>query len=308
MSELPLKLIFIGGYGRSGTTLLDLVLGQLPGVQSLGEVRGLLSETVLDLTSTCGCGADYQHCEFWRSVGELAFGGWDAPRLSVLHHAQSRADRWWRIPSYHSRLKRRTSMPSNYINWLRDVYRAAGEVAQASTLIDSSKGPAHGYLLQFLRQDFDIYTVHLIRDSRGATHSWSRHPKFDQASQQYFEQRSLPRSSAEWLLVNALVTSLNRWSPCLRIRYEDFVVDPETTIAKIVKFAGLRTDGPSLAGSRTIEMRENHLIAGNPIRFQRGPVQLSLDDRWLEAFDLRSRLTVTGLTSLGLLRYGYRLR
>ena len=35
------RVLYIGGWGRSGSTLLDRVLGQVPGVVSLGEVREL---------------------------------------------------------------------------------------------------------------------------------------------------------------------------------------------------------------------------------------------------------------------------
>ena len=33
------KVLFIGGYGRSGSTLLDRLLGQIDGFVSVGEVR-----------------------------------------------------------------------------------------------------------------------------------------------------------------------------------------------------------------------------------------------------------------------------
>src|SRR5437870_4438917 len=75
-SMRPVRVLYIGGCGRSGSTLLDRMLGQVPGVCSLGELthlwRGLLDN------AECGCGAPIRDCPFWRAVGECAFGGWQA--------------------------------------------------------------------------------------------------------------------------------------------------------------------------------------------------------------------------------------
>jgi hypothetical protein len=68
------RVLFLGGLGRSGTTLLERVLGELPGVCPLGEVVHL-RERDLRNGERCGCGATFSDCDFWRSVGEEAFGG-----------------------------------------------------------------------------------------------------------------------------------------------------------------------------------------------------------------------------------------
>src|SRR6266542_1121845 len=41
--ERPPTVLFIGGYSRSGSTLLDLLLGQLPGFFSSGELAYIWS-------------------------------------------------------------------------------------------------------------------------------------------------------------------------------------------------------------------------------------------------------------------------
>ena len=69
--------VYVGGLGRSGSTLLERALARLPGFVGLGEVvylweRGLLND------ETCGCGEPFSDCAFWRAVGERAFGSWDA--------------------------------------------------------------------------------------------------------------------------------------------------------------------------------------------------------------------------------------
>ena len=47
--------LFLGGLGRSGTTLLERLLGQLSGVSPLGEVVHLWQRDLVD-DERCGCG------------------------------------------------------------------------------------------------------------------------------------------------------------------------------------------------------------------------------------------------------------
>src|SRR3989442_15817386 len=82
----PVKVLYIGGCGRSGSTLLDRMLGQVPGVFPLGELphlwRGLLHN------AECGCGAPIRNCPFWLAVGECAFGGWEPLDAAEMLHLQ----------------------------------------------------------------------------------------------------------------------------------------------------------------------------------------------------------------------------
>src|SRR5450755_566845 len=69
------RVVYLGGLGRSGTTLLERLLGELPGVCSVGEVVHLWQRGIAE-AERCGCGEPLPGCPFWRKVGEIAFGGW----------------------------------------------------------------------------------------------------------------------------------------------------------------------------------------------------------------------------------------
>src|SRR5690606_22212736 len=75
-SDSPVKVVCIGGLGRSGTTLLERLLGQLPGVMPLGEITHLWERDIIAY-EMCACGATFSYCEFWQRIGEAAFGSWD---------------------------------------------------------------------------------------------------------------------------------------------------------------------------------------------------------------------------------------
>jgi hypothetical protein len=85
-----------------------------------------------------------------------------------------------------------------------------------------------------------------------------------------------------------------------RLRYEDFAVDPDAAIARICDSAGVAvTSGRPSAGT-------GHSLSGNPMRFDRGPLVISLDTEWEIGLSTRAQRVVTGLTLPLLHHYGYR--
>src|SRR3712207_4624499 len=89
--------LYLGGLGRSGTTVLERVLGELPGACSVGELVHLWQRGVLD-DETCGCGEPFSRCPFWSEVGRRAFGGWDPALAARMEELRPRVDRTRFIP------------------------------------------------------------------------------------------------------------------------------------------------------------------------------------------------------------------
>jgi len=59
--------LYIIGEGRSGSTLLDMLLGQVDGFESVGELRFVWSRGKRD-NQRCGCGEDFNSCHHWNKV------------------------------------------------------------------------------------------------------------------------------------------------------------------------------------------------------------------------------------------------
>ena len=70
MSADRLKVVLFTGAGRSGSTLVASLLGELPGFVSVGEATSYMLRGAgrADDSMTCGCGMAVGDCPFWSRV------------------------------------------------------------------------------------------------------------------------------------------------------------------------------------------------------------------------------------------------
>jgi UDP-N-acetylglucosamine transferase subunit ALG13 len=307
LSRRPVRVLYIGGAGRSGSTLLDLVLGQIPGVFAAGELKYIWERGVRD-NRLCGCGERFHSCPFWTAVGERAFGGWSGIDVDELLDLERAVDSHVRIPlmrwpglwpPYASRFEQ-------FIQVATRLYTAIAEVSNAAVVVDSTKRPSSAFLLSRIPA-LDLRFVQLVRDSRGVAFSWSKRVKRPDAPG--FMPRYDPvRASARWIGNNSLFPVLARLGvPGVRIRYEALVTAPKREIERIVRHSGAAVAAEALdfLDESTIELKPNHIVAGNPLRLERARLQLRLDDAWRTRMSARERSLVLLLTWPLLLRYGY---
>lgn len=318
---MSFRVIYVGGLGRSGTTLLERLLGELPGVAPLGEVVHLWARGV-GRDEPCGCGVPFGRCEFWRRVGASAFGGWSpelARRVIVLRR---RVDRTRRIPFLARRVRaprppaRRTTRwrdpggpepgeLAEYVAAYRRLYRAAGEVTGAKVIVDSSKHASLVFCLAGAGDDLAV--VHMVRDARAVAHSWSRWvPRPEDGTPM---ARWRPAATAvHWLAQNLAFHLLaRRGVPVTRVRYEDLVDAPRQTLAHLARRLRLPAGEPGFLGDGAVTLGVGHTVSGNPMRFAVGALPLRRDDSWRTGMTRWHRWLVTALTWPLLLRYGYRL-
>jgi hypothetical protein len=227
--------LFLGGLGRSGTTLLERILGELPGVCPLGEVVHLWRRDVID-DERCGCGERFSACEFWRKVGAEAFGGWTEEHATRVIALRAAVERTRHLPALAApRLRAvRARLVNEYTTVYRRVYQAAAEVSGSRVVIDSSKHASLAFCLRWC-PDIDLRVVHMVRDSRGVAYSWTKQtvrPESDDGA----EMTRYPpvRSAMLWNALNAAFGVLERLgTPVHRLRYEEFLADPVAAVEAI---------------------------------------------------------------------------
>lgn len=310
--RLP-RIIYLGGLGRSGSTLIERTLGELPGVCAIGEAVHMWQRGIVE-KERCGCGEPFPACPFWRKVGDAGFGGWDRVDTGRVTRLRSAVDRNRHIPLLAAPALRpgvRGAL-DEYLSYYQRLYTAAGEVSDCHTIVDSSK---HASLAFCLRRSpgLDVRVVHVVRDSRAVAHSWTTQvARPDAAAESYMTTYAPVMSAVHWNTQNLALHTLARIGmPSLLVRYEDFVNSPGETLRGIAAFAGLPTEVSAMRflggdrGGRWADLRPAHTASGNRMRFATGRIPIRRDERWRTAMPAAQRRTVTALTFPLLASYGY---
>jgi Sulfotransferase family len=306
-----IPVLLIAGAARSGSTVLDRVIGTHDGFCSMGELQFIWQRSFGE-NQLCGCGLPFHECAFWREVSVSAFGveprdvDVDAATRLKAFIDDKRHLQWLVLkapPRFRSELLA-------YGDLLERLYSAVLRVSGARVVVDSSKDPRHGFVLSRLKH-FDVHVVHLIRDPRAVAFSWKRtrrRPEIHWKSQDMMIQQA-GASSARWTVHNAFVELLSgsAASYC-RVRYEDFVVNPAATVSRILAPYEWLSERPAAESAEPVVLETAHTVAGNPMRFKGGPLNIALDDEWRISMPAHDRALVTAATWPLLLRYGYSLR
>jgi hypothetical protein len=301
------RVLLVTGFGRSGTTLINTVLGSTPGVFAAGETRFLWERALVE-GRRCGCGEIVQDCPVWGLVLEKAFGGADQidPRALMAEDAQVMRTR--QLPKLlASRFVGDRLVRGLHVlpDALTAVYQAAQEITGAQLIVDTSKPPSFGYVLSHL-DGIDLWILHVVRDPRAVAYSWTRTKQLTDGGARKEMLRLSPHQSAlQWDLWNGAAGWLwGRSDRYLRLRYEDFVADPRGTIDRISDFVDLEL-APPFTGPSEVATTPVHTVAGNADRMRTGPLRIAMDDAWRADLAARARWTVTALTAPLAHRYGY---
>jgi hypothetical protein len=305
------RVAYVGGVIRSGSTLLDRMLGELPGHVAVGELCYIWEHSVL-LNHNCGCGEAFSECPFWTAVGEKAFGGWAAIDAQDVVALQASVDTTRDIPRL---LATRSSgdfarRVERYVDLLSNLYRGIADVAGARVVVDSSKHPGPAYLLR-RAPDVDLRVVHIVRDPRGVANSLRKKVKRPEKDgfEEYMATWPARTVARRWLTTNSLMSSLPRLRvPVTRVRYEDLVVNPHAELSRVA----VATDGPlapdalDFIQDGTVRLPSAHTLDGNPMRFTTGPMPLRPDEGWRTSLPDSDRRLVEVMTWPLRRAYGYR--
>jgi Sulfotransferase family len=310
---LGLTVLYIGGCTRSGSTLLDRMLGQLPGIVSTGEF-GLITTHCLTVNRLCGCGKPFLDCEFWNEVGRRAYGGWDTDEARELIALHPRVTRQRHIPfivlsRFTIRFRRDLR---RYRELLTPLYRALAEVGKAEIIVDSTKAPAYAFVLRGVR-GIELRTLHLVRDSRGTAYSAGKVQVMkDSVEKVVYKDRYPPAViTVRWMLYHLLFDLQSLVDHrTIDFRYEDVVRDPRGFMRRVLAWLGRDTTDAELAfiGPGSVELAINHTIAGSDMRLDNGRLTLREDDKWRTALHPASRRLVTLMSWPFLKRWRYALR
>jgi hypothetical protein len=304
------KVLYIVGVGRSGSTLLERVLGAVPGSVNAGELNAVFSR-VATQDQRCGCGEPFSTCPFWQAVGERAFGGW-AEVTKRMTELQPRVIRQRFVPRLASGLTGAAYRREldEYLDAHQRLYRAISQVSGAEVVVDASKSTAQLFALRRI-EGLDLRVLNLVRDSRGVASSWSksgiRKPQ-SRDGDTMMGTYAPHRLAVLWAALQLESAVLGAAAPySARVRYEDLVARPRETVEQALVSVGLAPAAGALdhVGTHSVTLGASHGVAGSRTRFTSGRIDLRLDDAWRSTLPPGARRLVTAVTLPQLVGYGY---
>jgi hypothetical protein len=226
------RIVAISGSGRTGSTLLSLLLTQHKNVFNVAQLRDLWMSYQAD--APCTCGQQLTSCPVWSKAVAAVFGPDPNAALAVLRGAQKRffvdASRLpkWSDASALEALARRHGI---YLGQLAAFLDGLQEVTGVAIFVDTSKSPEMALAFS-LTAGTDVRVINLARDPRAVAVSW---------------RQRRGRISAAWKFSRVWAERqrvLEAWSrrlgDCFRqVRYEDFAAEPQRTVEAIQVWAGL---------------------------------------------------------------------
>lgn len=294
------KILYIAGWGRSGTTILDNLLGQAEGFVSTGELHQIWQRGLLE-NRPCGCGTPVRECAFWQEVFRVGFGGIDQVRAPAI------IDSLRTLHTRHARRVLRANQRgdvfgvSSYAQTAARLYGSIATVSGARVIVDSSKQPTQAVLAAGL-PGHEVYVVHMVRDPRAVAFSWQRRkvsPGKTRAGGLLTRVGPF-RSTAVWVGYNAVISRVVRQAVGADryrlVRYESFVSDPSSVVDELIDLVHERPRfRPEFDGHR-VQLGMSHTAFGNPNRMNTGPIDIHLDDEWQTKMPRMRRSLVTALS------------
>jgi hypothetical protein len=295
MSDSKVKVLYIAGFERSGSTIVNRVLGQIDGFVAWGELRDIWQHGIID-NRLCTCGALFRDCSAWTKIINEAFGGInqvDAQKMTGL----LQKTRAMVLPHCFGILTNSVfkSSVEEYLTSLEKLYRAIQTTTGSKVIVDSTKASWYGYVLGML-PTIDLYIVHVVRDPRGVCYSLQQHKSKDDPTCQWYNPI---HASLSWNLKNSAVEMLLNRSPerYLRISYEDFVRNPKTAVKSVLNLVQEKVTQLPFKDDSTVIMNVDHIFAGSPSsRSEIGAVKLRLDERWKKEMQAIDKALVTYVT------------
>lgn len=250
------------GAGRSGTTLLDILLGNSDGFVSCGELNRFARHQgqppLIEPDSPRG--------RFWNQVRErlrARTAPLDFARLSALEHRYA----------YHTSALRTLlsiggeSDQAEYSGYLRALYASLFEVSGARTLVDSSKYPARALRVHqaLAGTPTRVVFIYLRRDPVEVVRS--------------FAKQGIEQPSKSWIAANVYYAGVNAlcllaagWlrrsgREVVLVSYEDLLMHPRATVRNIARALNLDLAGVERCLSAN-QFRVGPLFHGNRIRLK----------------------------------------
>jgi Sulfotransferase family len=227
-----MKIITIAGSGRSGSTLLALLLSQAEQAFNLGQMRHLASAWLAN--APCSCGKSLQDCAIYASIIPEVFGLKPEVGLAAFQKGLGamlkdigKSTNWGEADTR----KGLTDAHATTLEIIQRLIKTIGTHTGATTFVDSSKMPEMALAFD-LAFPGDVVVVNLLRDPRAVACSW------------HLKRASYISTFRNMRVWSSRQKQLDAWRAALgnrfvAVKYEEFAARPGPVLHPAFAAAGL---------------------------------------------------------------------
>lgn len=211
-----MRVLYIVGLGRSGSTLVDILLDSHSRISSPGGVRRLAKYAA---ARACACGAPrFRDCAHWSAIERSLQQRIGCSLTEVDVHSRRRD-----VFAAHNRA----------------VFEAVADVAGVDVVVDNSKSV--GRLRDLMRRsDLEILPIHVMRDPRGRARSLRKRGSHGVIPTLTYSHRSLR--------IFALLRKRNH----VVVDYDRLAAEPRAELGKLMARLGLAFEERQLAWAEQV--------------------------------------------------------
>lgn len=279
--EMP-QILYIMGTGRSGTTILEILLASSPELSGVGEVKYIFRDAFIR-DEECGCGAPGRNCTLWGEVARSA--GWQPAEWSALGAITDSLESHARFPLAWLGIANRMRL-DQYKRANEALFAEVARLRACRSIVDSSKHAGRALLLARLFPE-KVRVLCMTRSAEGIIAAFQKKNQGEQRPKR-------PLAVAAYYLYVLGCMRLVRArlkDRCFVIRFEDLTRDPVGVLEAIECWSGLSFALARQKVTRGEPFEVGHIVTGNRIRKKgtvrfepgsgRAETRQSLALRWL---------------------------
>lgn len=251
-------IVYIIGAGRSGTTLLDILLGNGAQYSSLGEINRFPKRDGIPPKTSI----ESDKYNFWSQIRDAIMAQNNHVRLSYIHNLHKKFE-------YHTGylfnilLKRFKKHEYRiYSKFLISLYYEIFKLTKEDTIIESSKYPGRACNLAEVLP-YEVKYIYLQRDPVAVVNA--------------FMKKNIEQPSKSWLLANTYyffvnllckraIRKLGKNHKVITIKYEDLLNQPIKVLAEIEKKLSMDLSLVKEKLQKKEALKVGYLFDGNRIR------------------------------------------
>lgn len=230
INKEKIKVLYIVGTARSGSTLLGNILSDERDFINVGELKYIWDRGIID-NWQCTCQYNFNDCLFWKKIiNSLSIKNCDLTK--ILNEFSERGiikNKRFRIRNLvfnsSKKIKQDISNNVNYLNILNDLYSGIKKQSNSSYILDTSKDAIFSEFLSQIK-NIEIYIIHIVREPKSVVYSqvFRRKKQVIDKNRSFLMGTSFWKSIESWYFQNYLIEKLHADKEnYFRIKYEDIV-------------------------------------------------------------------------------------